>query len=535
MNKNLIVLTVSIILLTSCNSIKNNFTKDNYNYSVMLFNKNLGISWKFYGDMKIIDSTLVDKKKIKKYIKGISELERKKIIAVLETTSDPDYETILFYDENKAQTDTITRVDLLLNDTKNNRILYKKSKANKIVYLFLKPIKVDKHNYHTDAKNLIDNVTFDNDRLDKTTYSEVFFSVQNENNYLISRNALNTKILNQTDQQKWQQYQFLTTINSFISNNTEYDILIAKSTKRYQPTIDSLQKQTKFESKILVYEEIKEVTKNAKVVMLNEKHWCPNHRMLAFQFLELLKENGFNYLAIEAVQPGQDSVINKRGFPSLASGYYTREPYFAHFIRKAKSLGFTIVSYEDMETKNRELAQAVNIKKIVDQDPDARIFVYAGVAHILESDSSSKKMAEYFKELTQIDPLTFSQDAVIGDTGEELVLLPSTSLKNVSNLNTSVDYFIINNIKPSLENVYDANEMIEKVLKVKKIKNKNLFIRIYNKNEYDLIGKNAIPISITTLQSKDSKVDLNLPSGNYFVSILSDKDEMLFDDFVAVQ
>ncbi len=523
---------IFIFAFLSCKSPKNYFIKDNYNYSVLLFNKNLGISSQFFGDMKTIDSCLITKKKINKKIKNIPELHNKKIFAYLETTSEPDYEAIYFYDEIKNAKDTITKTELILNDKKNNRIVYKKSKLNKVIYLYLKPKKANNHDYLTDSQLLIKEVTFDNEKLNKTTYQDVFFGIKDWSNYLLSRKVLKTKLLTQTTEQKWNQYQFLTTINSFISNNVEYDSLIAKNTTRFQPVIDSLQKIIKFDNKLSVLEKIKQITKDEKVVMLNEKHWCPNHRLLAYEMLSVLKENNFKYLAIEGVENQQDSLINLRGFPSKNSGYYTREPYFAHFIRKAKSLGFTIVSYDDMVSINREQSQAQNLKKIIDNDADAKIFVYAGVDHILESNSSYKWMAEYFMQLTKINPITFSQDKVVGKTSEEIVLIPSSLLKNVERLNTNVDYFIINNLKPTLNDIYPAREMKGCKIINKKFRFKNLLIRVYIKSEYDLLSKNSIPIYITNILSGTKELNLLLPTGNFFVSVISDKNEILFDDYI---
>jgi hypothetical protein len=527
-------LAILLFHFISCQTTKNHFVKDNYIYSVMLFNKNLGISAQLFGDMNLIDSSLVDRKKIKSLVKGIKELKNKKIIAYLKTNAEPDYETILIYDSIKKPIDTISRTELIFNDLKNNRIVYKKSKKNKVVYLLLKPKKIDNHDYFSDAKILIDKVTFDNKKLDKTTYADVFFGEKDDSNYLIARKSLKTKLLSQSFEQKWNQYQFLTTINSFLSNNSEFDSIVNKNATGDQSTIDSLRMFTKFENKDSVYKKIKEITKDQKVVMLNETHWLPKHRMFAFEMLDILKENKFNYLAIEAIEKKKDSLINLRGFPSKKSGYYTQEPYFAHFIRKALSLGFKIVSYDDYDSNNRELCQANNLKKIIDKDPSAKMFVYAGVAHILESDTSKKWMAEYFKEITNINPLTFCQDKITAKTDEPIVLIPSKDLLKVGDLNTNVDYFILNNLKPSLKLIFPDNKFGDLVVKSKKLKKKEIFIRVYNQNEYKILQKNAIPIFITAVYSDDSFVKINLPKGTYFISILSDKNEIIYDDYAIL-
>ena len=237
---------------------------------------------------------------------------------------------------------------------------------------------------------------------------------------------------------------------------------------------------------------------------------------------------------MEAIELSKDSIINQRGFPSKNSGFYTREPYFAHLIRKARSLGFKIVSYDDISNIDRERTQALNLKKIIDTDCTAKIFVYAGVDHIMESNISRKWMAEHFKDLTNINPLTFSQDKITGKTLENIIILPSSSFSKVKKLNTNVDYFIINNLTPNLNIIYKDNNFVDTILTNDKLVNKNILIRVYKKNEYELIKKNAIPIVILNQQSKNSKVVVNLPVGGYFINILSDKNEELFDDFIDV-
>ena len=63
-----------------------------------------------------------------------------------------------------------------------------------------------------------------------------------------------------------------------------------------------------------------------------------------------------------------------------------------------------------------------------------------------------------------------------------------------------------------------------------KFRNKELLIRVFNKNEYDKIGFNAIPILITSSNSKNSEIFIKLPVGIYFISIISDKDEVLYNN-----
>src|SRR5690606_2903201 len=133
------------------------------------------------------------------------------------------------------------------------------------------------------------------------------------------------------------------------------------------------------------------------------------------------------YLAIEALAESEEGLINQKLYPLKYSGIYTKEPYFGLFIREAKRLGFEIVSFDYgfSAHKNREHSQAKNIAKIFKRDRTAKVFVYSGGDHIIEKATSRKWMAEYFKELTNIDPLTIDQLLVITDTDDKVLLYES--------------------------------------------------------------------------------------------------------------
>lgn len=66
------------------------------------------------------------------------------------------------------------------------------------------------------------------------------------------------------------------------------------------------------------------------------------------------------------------------------------------------------MAYESMDkTKDREVGEAENLfNKTIAIDPNAKIFVIAGISHILEKPTSDGKkwMAAVFKEKYNIDP-----------------------------------------------------------------------------------------------------------------------------------
>jgi hypothetical protein len=529
-----------VSLLISCSNIKNNFVKNNFCYDNKLFNRELGISATLFGDMQHIEINKRAIKKVKSIVKEIEFLNNKMtIVDYSKATSGIYYESLIFFIKN----DNSNIPDgLIVNDIEKNYVLYKKSDKKSSVYILLKSFETNISNANStlliDAQTLSESITFENSELNKTTYFDVFNGVREIDNYLVAREKINNAPLQQNEQQKFNKFQFLATINSFISNNKEYDSLFLKKEQKlksiYNKRVDSLLKNKKHSNAL---QEFDSIIKNKQVVMLNEIHWSPKNRILATKLLNNLKENGFKYFAVEAIEKGKDSILNIRKYPSKDTGYYTKEPYFAHLIRIAKSLNFEIIQYDDLSTnEDRELVQAYNLKKIIDKDSTAKIFVYAGIDHILEINPSKKRMAEYFKELTKIDPLTLNQIKISSDIPTEFEIFPSTDFNTFNGLSTNVDFYIVNNIKPSLIDLYKDEEFGKLNLKFKKLrinKKENTLVRIYKENEYNKLKFNAIPISIFIYDIENTIIEL--PKGNYFIQFSTLKNDSLFEDFINVE
>lgn len=170
--------------------------------------------------------------------------------------------------------------------------------------------------------------------------------------------------------------------------------------------------------------EVLRQTAATSLVLFNENHVLPKGRYWLRSLLPALYQQGFRYLALEAL--GDDAELPRRGYPTLASGFYVREPQLANLVREALALGFTLVPYETL-ADDREQGQAQNLyRRSLGQDPHAKVVVLAGLGHIDERVGSSKAMARWLHELSGIDPLTINQtdlEAWAPTTGEEGVFL----------------------------------------------------------------------------------------------------------------
>ncbi len=149
-----------------------------------------------------------------------------------------------------------------------------------------------------------------------------------------------------------------------------------------------------------------------RIIIINESHAQPMHRTFSTSLLRGLYKRGYKYLALEALS--EDSLLTINKYPVIGSGYYTRDPQFGNMIREALQIGYTLVAYEydGKNSDKREEEQALNIKKILDKDSTAKIFVHCGFGHGTEDSSFSKKlMGGLVNEYTKINPFTINQES----------------------------------------------------------------------------------------------------------------------------
>lgn len=162
--------------------------------------------------------------------------------------------------------------------------------------------------------------------------------------------------------------------------------------------------------------EIAKLATNRRIVMINEAHHDGHTRELTLALLPLLRAEGFNYFAAEALSHS-DTGLMERGYPISTSGTeYLHEPIYGEIIREAIRLGFVVVAYDSDAEKlaDREMGQANQLYlKVFAKDPKARLFVHAGYAHIDKAPGNLgddvKPMAMQLKLLSGFDPLTIDQ------------------------------------------------------------------------------------------------------------------------------
>ena len=164
---------------------------------------------------------------------------------------------------------------------------------------------------------------------------------------------------------------------------------------------------------------IPRLARGHRAVFFNEAHNIPLTRTLTVELLTRLRAEGFNYFAAETVYQ-TDTGLQSRGYPTKSSGFYTEEPICAEMVRTALKLGYKVIGYEALSNATgdaREAEQARNIyRQVFKNDPEAKLVVDAGYAHIQESGVylGGSSMAQHLRKLVDIDPLTVEQTMLYG-------------------------------------------------------------------------------------------------------------------------
>jgi len=203
----------------------------------------------------------------------------------------------------------------------------------------------------------------------------------------------------------------------------------------YQPEPNASKRLEKYKSQD-AFDFVLGETAKSNYVFINESNRFPQTRAFTQLMLEDLWEQGFRYLAIEALNT-DDAQLKTRGYPVMNSGYSLKEPVFGDLIREAVALGFIVSGYQPsaqelakakkivrpkisnsdsklLDKNALAWAQAMNLSRIIRADSDAKILVLTKENSNREySINGQSAMATWFKSLTRKNPLTIDQCRMI--------------------------------------------------------------------------------------------------------------------------
>lgn len=206
-------------------------------------------------------------------------------------------------------------------------------------------------------------------------------------------------------------------------------------------TADSLDFTTRYKSVNAVKYVLNKAKEN-QIIILNEAHYNPRNRVFVTSLLKGLKKIGFTYFAAEGFL-NKVSFQKNSTFPTLNCGFYASEAEFGNMMREANSLKYILYPYEDTTRgvgKFREIGQAKNIAALIKKDPNAKIIIYCGFAHIYEDSvvTWEKAMAGRIKEYTGIDPYTIDQ-IILSEKSEMKFANPYFRIINAKKYSILVD------------------------------------------------------------------------------------------------
>ena len=255
-----------------------------------------------------------------------------------------------------------------------------------------------------------------------------------QNNYITPIFELKAKEEKYLASPQWKTVylEMMILLQTYVSNYEEsyrYENILLESTPSYKRVREMYAKDITA-SPVADYrmldalDAIESAADRQQVIMINEEHRTSFHRASTLQLLRRLYAKGFRYFAAETLDP-KDAELQKRGFPTQNSGFYTADPVYADLIRTALKLGYKVVPYESFDANcrppddNRELCndrrergQAQNLyDRILKNDPKAKILVHVGRGHNSKRAISKEFnfMGYYFKQITGIEPFTIDQ------------------------------------------------------------------------------------------------------------------------------
>jgi hypothetical protein len=494
--KKLTIITILLVLLGCSPKISEHFEQNRYiqNYNIHIINDSLQLYFKTPADITYI----TDRKKLKKVIRN-EKFKLVDSVLVYGKTDDPPYEYFVTVSKNNTQNypKELVILDTLINN-KTIRFIGNSSEQN------------SKRTLEIDLNNIFKSIELGpNYRKQINTVFDIVKKYQTSNKFFAALNEIK-EFPTYDKQEEWSKLQMELTFSSYLGKNERYEDYLNKLESRFNPndTISEIIRvKSVYNSQVL--DTIINAAKNHKIVMINENHFYPNHRILVSDLLPKLKEIGYTYLALEALNTNQDSLLNlPNSYPRLETGFYTSEQNYANLIRKAKELGFKFIAYENTEgNKNREIGQAENLyNKTFKVNPNIKVVVLAGIDHILEKPTSDGKewMATIFKNKYNIDPLTISQthlNSYRKQIDSNYGIINSNFFKNERL--TSVDYLVLNNntknFKENFPTSYHFKNNTESDVQVA------LFFGNEIENRYDYTKK--VPYYTTIIKS-GKKTDL---------------------------
>ncbi|MCA8833014.1 hypothetical protein [Hymenobacter pini] len=284
--------------------------------------------------------------------------------------------------------------------------------------------------------------------------------------------------------------------------------------------------------------EILHHTATARAVWLDESPTQPQHRALATALLPGLYQQGFRYLALEALEDSAASMLSPL---PLQAGMEAREATFANLVRTARQLGFTLIAYNAHHNFfNPEQAQAASLHRALHSDAQARVLIYGGnmMSKRLAKKGQPpvKSMPEQFTEQTGWPVLRISQARL---SNEPLNTLPATAPGTAEVVYRvqrgqrrpfypEAELVVRNNLMPQQLPLPYANARETRVTSLDlrpyrpSTATGRRLVQLYLQPEL-AVREDVAPILVHEVRTTDDTLPLRLAPGRYVYRVLSEK------------
>ncbi len=195
---------------------------------------------------------------------------------------------------------------------------------------------------------------------------------------------------------------------------------------------------------------LKQIASEHRIVMIMEDHFVSKHREMIGALLPTFREARIHPLRRRSDWRVCWASLTSRGYPIVETGYYTSDPQFGNVIRRAIDLRFEVLGYDfrPFTHEGREEFAATTLANVLNGDPEAKLVVHAGHAHVFKhkTDLGQRWLASILWEKTGIEPFTIWQwsemydgheyrivaDALaeLGDFDEPVLLMPPPTTKS---------------------------------------------------------------------------------------------------------
>lgn len=283
------------------------------------------------------------------------------------------------------------------------------------------------------------------------------------------------------------------------------------------------------------------IAQKEQIIIFNEAHDNPYHRVATTSYLSTLYKHGFRYLALEALDE-KDDTINNRKYPLQdISGYYVNEPCYGDMVREALRLGFTLVAY-DFESPIidlRERKEAENIyNRIFVKNPKAKVVIHCGYGHGQDKKISNElsMMGYYLKDKSRINPFVVNQIYYISDTISEPIFFLSPITNRIWHLPSDYDAEIflpkpkwVNN-RPNWYSI--GKKRYEYLPDLKEMNLTPPFLmQAFIKNE----GENAVPLDQIEIDDINQPKGLWLYPGSYIFRVIDTQNAVKFKKEIVIE